>query len=297
LLKDWYDGYTWDGQTKVYNPWSIFNFFDTTRIRNYWMDSGNPTFIQKLFKSGQAVYNLSDKSPIITSNDNSIAEIKEIKPAVLLFQTGYLTIHEQVPGPMDSYRLGLPNTEVAEAILPLVNRIKPPENDNVTTELACEIRDSLLGLDREGLQKSFGEYLALIPFDLHESTEKFYHSHFLVAMSMSGQPFVVQRHTSHGIMDIWVKGRGDDEYAIEFKLLKEEKDLSGNYPTPPTIPEEMASLRKRMAPLAKEAMEQINKKYALSLVRGPGRLVKVSMVIARRVFVLAQFEAVQRDPA
>ena len=62
-------------------------------------------------------------------------------------------------------------------------------------------------------------------------------------------------------------------------------------------PEEMVRLRERMAPLAEAAMEQINEKYALSLVRGPGRLVKVSMVIARRVFVLAQFEAVQRDPA
>jgi hypothetical protein len=173
LLKDWYDGYTWDGQTRVYNPWSIMNFFDTTKIRSYWMGSGNPTFIQKLFKSGQAVYDLGDKSPIITDDDNEIAEIKDIKPEVLLFQTGYLTIHEPVLGSLDAYQLGVPNTEVAAAILPLVNRIKPPQKNTVTIALASEIRDSLLGLDMEGLQKSVGEYMALIAYELHGAEENF----------------------------------------------------------------------------------------------------------------------------
>ena len=149
----------------------------------------------------------------------------------------------------------------------------------------------------EGLQESFGEYMALIPFDLHEAKEKFYHSHFLMAMLMAGQPLAVQKHASHGIIDLYVKGKRDDEYIVEFKLFKEDKDSSGNYPVPPTDPEETDRLRQKMAPLAVEAMKQITDKYALSHAKGPGRLFKVAMVVARRTFVLAQFEAVQRDPA
>jgi hypothetical protein len=298
LLKDWYDGYTWDGQTKVYNPWSILHFFKKSEIQYYWMESGSTAFIEKLFKTGKTYFSLTEEVPAFTNADNAIGDIDKIKPEALLFQTGYLTVQSLIPGlSPKAYQLGLPNTEVAAAILPLINQFEPPKKTVVSIMLAIEIRDRLLRLDMEGLQKSFGDYLAQFTFDLHEATEKFYHFNFLMAMSTAGQPFDVQRHTSHGILDLWVKGKGDDDYIIEFKLFKEEKDSSGNYPVPPREPEERARLRERMATMADKAMKQIDEKYAPSLGRGPGRLIKVAMVIARRDFVLAQFEIVNRDPA
>ena len=35
-MKFWYDGYSWDGQTFMYNPFSVLNFFDCQQYRNFW---------------------------------------------------------------------------------------------------------------------------------------------------------------------------------------------------------------------------------------------------------------------
>jgi hypothetical protein len=48
-----------------------------------------------------------------------------------------------------------------------------------------------------------------------------------------------------------------------------------------------------MAPLANQALKQINEKYADKFLGGSNRLVKVALVIARRTFTLAQFEVVE----
>ena len=43
-LKFWYNGYSWDGKTKVYNPFSIINFFDQGEFKNFWFSTGTPSF-------------------------------------------------------------------------------------------------------------------------------------------------------------------------------------------------------------------------------------------------------------
>ena len=50
LLKemiDWYNGYSWDGKTMVFNPFSIINLFMKKEFNNYWFTSGTPTFLIK----------------------------------------------------------------------------------------------------------------------------------------------------------------------------------------------------------------------------------------------------------
>ncbi|MDR2142023.1 MAG: AAA family ATPase, partial [Deltaproteobacteria bacterium] len=38
----WYDGYSWDGKSRVLNPWSVLNFFRSNSFSNYWYNSGDP---------------------------------------------------------------------------------------------------------------------------------------------------------------------------------------------------------------------------------------------------------------
>jgi hypothetical protein len=86
-------------------------------------------------------------------------------------------------------------------------------------------------------------------------------------------------------------GQGNDEYIIELKLYREEKPKSGPL-VPPKTDEEIAELRGLMAPQAREALKQIEGKYADKYEGGSGRLIKVALVIARRTFVMAKFEVV-----
>ncbi|MCD6545511.1 MAG: AAA family ATPase, partial [Thermotogae bacterium] len=44
-IREWYNGYSWDGKNKVYNPDSITRFFFEKDFQNYWFSTGTPTFL------------------------------------------------------------------------------------------------------------------------------------------------------------------------------------------------------------------------------------------------------------
>ncbi|MDR1084780.1 MAG: AAA family ATPase [Deltaproteobacteria bacterium] len=46
-IRHFYDGYSWDGETRVYNPWSIMNFLRKKTFNCFWYESGSPTFFIK----------------------------------------------------------------------------------------------------------------------------------------------------------------------------------------------------------------------------------------------------------
>uniref|UniRef100_UPI0005EAE95D ATP-binding protein n=1 Tax=Desulfonatronovibrio magnus TaxID=698827 RepID=UPI0005EAE95D len=48
-IRNWYNGYSWLGE-KVYNPFSLLNFLRTGLFRNYWFETGTPTFLMELLK-------------------------------------------------------------------------------------------------------------------------------------------------------------------------------------------------------------------------------------------------------
>ena len=44
-IKLWYNGYSWDGKTRLYNPFGILLFFANQDFQSYWFQSGTPTFV------------------------------------------------------------------------------------------------------------------------------------------------------------------------------------------------------------------------------------------------------------
>ena len=49
-LRRSYNGYTWDGEHTLYNPWSLLNFLRTKRFDNFWFQTGSPSFLIKLMQ-------------------------------------------------------------------------------------------------------------------------------------------------------------------------------------------------------------------------------------------------------
>lgn len=43
-IRTWYNGYSWDGKERVYNPFSFMCFIDGREFRNFWFETGSPTF-------------------------------------------------------------------------------------------------------------------------------------------------------------------------------------------------------------------------------------------------------------
>jgi hypothetical protein len=91
-VRRWYNGYSWTGPDSVYNPYDILLFLDKGKVfRNYWFETGNPTFLMELFKKNQ--YYLPDLEKIqVTEDVLDSFDVETIIPITLLFQSGYLTI-------------------------------------------------------------------------------------------------------------------------------------------------------------------------------------------------------------
>ena len=122
LLKTQYDGYHFSEESEeVYNPYSLFNCFDEKRIKNFWFESGTPTFLfnqMRRFKTDITALD-SIEAPesefyLPTENlDNALP---------LLYQAGYLTIKGYDPD-IETYTLSIPNQEVrigfAKGLMPI----------------------------------------------------------------------------------------------------------------------------------------------------------------------------------
>ena len=92
-IRRWYNGYSWLGEEKVYNPFDILLLFDSRRFGAYWFETGTPTFlVEMLITRGVGALALDN---MLGSDDLlSAFDVDHIATEALLFQTGYLTIHQ-----------------------------------------------------------------------------------------------------------------------------------------------------------------------------------------------------------
>lgn len=88
-IKLWYNGYTWDGKTAIYNPFSMLCYFSDYQFMNHWFKTGTPTFLIKLLKD-RMLYNFGEI--IVGQTFSDSYDIENLDTVPLLFQTGYLTI-------------------------------------------------------------------------------------------------------------------------------------------------------------------------------------------------------------
>ena len=111
-IREWYNGYHWRGEERVYNPFDILLLFDSQEFGAYWFETGTPTFLVETL-AGRGVNTFSLDGALASDALLSSFDVDAIAPEALLFQTGYLTIRsaEWCDGEM-AYQLGYPNREV-----------------------------------------------------------------------------------------------------------------------------------------------------------------------------------------
>ena len=115
-VRDWYNGYGWLGEEKVYNPFDILLLFRRRKFGAYWFETGTPSFLIDVL-SARGVASPALDGMIGTDELLSAFDVDEIGTEALLFQTGYLTIREEeASGGEPFYRLGYPNREVRQSL-------------------------------------------------------------------------------------------------------------------------------------------------------------------------------------
>ena len=205
-IRHWYNGYSWDGTTTVYNPFSTLLFFAKRQLGNYWFRSGTPTFLIEILKQRNNLKPVLDPFTVDESVFESFepAKIDEIS---LLFQTGYLTVKkkeavdwQQLP----QYTLGIPNNEVKDSLLKYLLSAYSDYPAVNTQGLKQRMQQQLLAGDATGLEQSLREMLAYIPFPLHIGREAYYHSLMLLWLKLLGFDITGEITTNIGSIDaVW----------------------------------------------------------------------------------------------
>ena len=222
-IRDWYNGCGWLGKEKVYNPFDILLLFDKRKFGAWWFETGTPTL------SGRNVVQAPGERPGAGRDGGhadllSTFDVDHIGTEVLLFQTGYLTVAEEMDlGGRLLYRLGYPNREVRQSLNEHLLRYLVKD---ATRQMANQVRlyRLLEANDFGGLEALFQAFFASIPYEWYTNSdiaryEGYYASVFYSYFAALGLDVTVEDSTSHGRLDMAVRFNGN-VYLFEFKVVE-----------------------------------------------------------------------------
>ncbi|GHV61108.1 ATPase AAA [Bacteroidia bacterium] len=225
-IRTMYDGYSWDGKTSVYNPFSTLLFFENREFANYWFRTGTPTFLVHLLKKRNQITPLLE--PVIaTSISFESYDPNCIEELPLLFQTGYLTIKNKVRmNGIPEYTLEIPNSEVRESLLShLFHAYSDYPGDRIYS-MVSGMQQNIKNGDVEGLEQNLRLMLSYIPYELHIKAEAYYHSMLLLWIKMLGFEIQGQVMTNIGRIDaVWQLPKQTVVAEIKFHAKKDTDTL------------------------------------------------------------------------
>ena len=223
-IREWYNGYSWLGGEKVYNPFDILLLFDSREFKAHWFETGSPTFlVDTLFR--RRVRSVDLDGMLASEEVLSTFDVDEIAPEALLFQTGYLTIREREDlGGTSIYRLDYPNREVRQGLnRSLLRRLG--QDGSRQTANSVRLHRLLQAADVAGMQELFHAFFAGIPHQWHMNNdiadyEGYYASVFYSYFAGLGLDVVVEESTSKGRLDMAVRF-AERVFLFEFKVVEQ----------------------------------------------------------------------------
>lgn len=255
-LKKQYDGYHFcEESVGIYNPFSLINALSEQRFKDYWFETGTPTFLVETMKRNN--YDLEQLAhENVTADLLGSLDAIDTNPIPLIYQSGYLTI-KSYDSEFGTYRLGFPNQEVERGFSRFLFRYYTPSSqghDTFVRDFVLDVR----GGQPEKFMKRLEALFAGQDYQIAGDAELYFHNAVSLIFKMVGFYTETERHTSDGRMDMVVQ-TADYVYLFEFKLDKS----------------------------VEEALEQIERKqYAAPFANDPRKLYKIGVnfsSVTRRV--------------
>lgn len=220
-LKEYYDGFSFDGKIRLYNPFSILSFFATGEFGNYWYESGSPSFIVNWMKEHKIDEPENYRHVRVRQDFTSSQEIERANPTSFLFQSGYLTV-EKKEG--QNFILDYPNFEVINSLsgmyLELVYHVEQ------FASLGAELWRALNNSDIHEIIRLFNTALAVIPYDDFPNRNEFwYRSLFLMLLRGAGIIAHAEVHTYKGRSDLLIQF-DNSIIVLEFKFAAKSSEVS-----------------------------------------------------------------------
>ena len=156
------DRFIFEGKTRLYNPFSLLNFFSQNHFGNFWFATGTPTFLLKLIRNrGINPMDLEETKVSDTFFNKFSLEALEING--LLYQTGYLTIKKVIQeGYQTDYYLGYPNIEVRNSFVHNLLEAFIYQPSSIVGNALLNMKDGL----KEGKVEIFIKQLKILLSDL-----------------------------------------------------------------------------------------------------------------------------------
>ncbi len=221
-VADWYDGFSWDGENFVYNPFSTLLLLHSSgEFRNYWFESGTPTFLVKILNEMYS-YDLSKET--VSAHSFDIFNLRQLDIRAILLQTGYLTLKKPLGDNL--YLAGFPNKEVEQSFneMLLADYIhQAPGNSPVHI---YGIKNAFLENDVKKVIQLIESLFAATPFHLFSKkndkgkvtpvSENFYHAVIYLIFNLLGVKMNAEVSVREGRIDAVVE-TNEHVYLFEFK--------------------------------------------------------------------------------
>lgn len=228
-VKNWYNGYSFDGVLKLYNPFSLLRFFQNQQFSNYWFSTGTPTFLVETIRDKGIDPQEFEDIKVSDTFLNKFS-LRDLNMAGLLFQTGYLTIKERNANIYETrYLLGYPNLEVRKSMMYHLVEAFTFKPSSLISEALFNMQDGL----KEGNLSLFIGNLKIILSDLKYNWQppkqyktqaevlKMWEGYFhaILYLITSYMDMFVQAEIAHhkGRLDLIAKTE-DYIYLMEFKM-------------------------------------------------------------------------------
>ena len=222
-LKAMYDGYHFSENTSIdiYNPFSLLNSLTERKFRNYWFQTGTPTFLIKLLQEND--HDLKDLSEgNITARDLTSKESMLSAPVALFYQSGYLTIKDYNKK-SGAYKLGYPNKEVEESFLDFILPKYMHTNENASFSYVEKMYENLENGEIEDFLKTMKTFFASVPYDLIKDTENHYQTVIFIICKLIGFIVEAEYKIVNGRIDMIVR-TDNFLYLFEFKFDKSAEE-------------------------------------------------------------------------
>ena len=217
-LKENYDGYRFNEESVgLYNPFSLINALSVQRFKDYWFETGTPTFLVETLKRNNYELENMTREEVTADLLGSLDSIGT-NPLPLLYQSGYLTIKGYNPRFM-TYRLGFPNGEVERGFTKFLYMYYAPIRQEQSMHYIVNFVNEIEAGQPEKFMARLNTMFADQNYQIAGDAELYVHNVAYVVFKMLGFYVDVERHTSDGRMDMLIQTK-DYIYILEFKMDK-----------------------------------------------------------------------------
>ena len=143
-MKRWYNGFRFakNDETTVYNPISVAYTLDEkspTGFSATWATTGRPSMLMNYLRREDVLRINPEGTKKVREETFDVADLRNLKPIPMLFQSGYLTI-KAYNGKTQQFTLGVPDEEVRRDLCTLMAGVAA----NESAQWASGLGDNLL---------------------------------------------------------------------------------------------------------------------------------------------------------